>query len=103
MAVIHRNKASTNGGEDASGNYTNTFNLTTTPSFDDDYEIYNLTLNYDMPVVRILSATSYVNQDRVTRNFGYRGPFLNPATNPFSISSWLLRFERRRPFQKRFG
>jgi iron complex outermembrane receptor protein len=64
MAEIHRNNAGFPGGEDANGNFTQLFNLTTTPTVVDNFDIYNLTLTYELPAVRILNTTSYVKQGR---------------------------------------
>jgi iron complex outermembrane receptor protein len=64
MAVIHRNDAGINYGEDGNGNFTQVFGLTTTPTAQDDYNLYNLTVTYDFPVARLLSTTTYFNQDQ---------------------------------------
>lgn len=70
MALIHRNEAPPNLGEDANGNYTQLFDLTTTPSGKDAYDVYNLTLAYNFPWARLLSTTSYIDQNKDTRNYG---------------------------------
>lgn len=82
MAVIHRNNAAPNMGEDAHGNFTQTFNLTTTPSVKDEYDLYNLTLTYDFGAVRFLSTTSYFNQDKESRDLGVRAQVTPPGTTP---------------------
>jgi len=74
MAVIHRNDSSTNLGEDSNGNYTQAFNLTTTPVVKDNYNLYDLTLSYDFGAARLLNTVSYVDQDRNSRDFGYISP-----------------------------
>jgi len=53
--------------EDSNGNYTQVFNLVTTPSVTDDYDLYNLTMTYDLSSVRILSTTIYITQDKNQR------------------------------------
>jgi iron complex outermembrane recepter protein len=85
MTEIHRNQSGTNSGEDANGNYTQVFNLTTTPRVQDDFDIYNLTLTYDFDSVRFLSATSYVKQDKQVTNFGYILQLTPPGTPPFEV------------------
>ncbi len=80
MAVVHRNDGSYNGGEDADGNYTQAFGLTTTPAVEDDYEIYNLTLSYDFAWARLLSTTSYTNQDKDIAHMGQRRQYTAPPT-----------------------
>lgn len=81
-AVVHRIDNSVNTGEDEAGNYTQPFFQLTTPQMSDDYDIYNLTLTYDFPSVRLLSTTSSIEQDRVQSNFGFHLPIPNPATSP---------------------
>lgn len=85
MAIVHRANGSTSTGEDANGNYRQTFNLTSTPAIDDDYGIYNLTLTYDLPSVQVLSASSYIDQSREQRNYGYRLPSAAPPATPFDV------------------
>jgi iron complex outermembrane receptor protein len=69
MAVIHRTDGSAGSkGEDANGNFAQAFNLPTTPSIDDDYDIYNLTMAYDFNSVRLLSATSFVETSKDARD-----------------------------------
>jgi len=80
MAVIHRNDGTQNPGEDAQGNYTQAFNLTTTPSIQDDYDLYNLTLTYDFPVARLLSSTSDIRQDQQNRNVGGSAQYAPPPS-----------------------
>lgn len=71
MTVVHRNDGTLGSkGEDADGNFSQAFGLPTTPSAQDDYDIYNLTLTYDLDSVRILSATSYIDQDKLAKDFG---------------------------------
>ncbi|MDA7853125.1 TonB-dependent receptor [Porticoccaceae bacterium] len=61
MAHIYRNDVGArNQGEDDSGNYTQLFDQSTTPSAEDDYDIYNLTLTYDFDSVQLLNTTSYI-------------------------------------------
>jgi iron complex outermembrane recepter protein len=78
MAIVHRNDAPFNVGEDEEGDYAQTFNLTTTPQVVDDYDLYNLTLSYDFARIRILSTSSYIEQEKSVQNAG----FLNPSTPP---------------------
>lgn len=82
MAIIHRNDAPPSVGEDDDGDFSQAFGLTTTPSVEDDYDVYNLSLNYDAPGVRILSSTSYIGQDKRTHDFGNRLQFGPPGTPP---------------------
>jgi len=89
-AVVHRNDAGLSRGEDATGNYTQTFNLTTTPSLKDKYEIYNLMLTYDFSDIRVLSTTSYIHQDKRIANFAYRLPLRAPPAPRFDLYEPLI-------------
>lgn len=83
MVVIHRNDAgASNQGEDENGNYTQAFERTTTPSFQDDHEIYNGTVSYDFSNATLMSITSYFHAKKVIREFGYRFPTVDPALIP---------------------
>lgn len=81
-SVIHRNNAGSNNGEDRNGDYSQAFNLTTTPTVEDDYNLHNLTLTYDFSRIQVLSATSYIDQDRVARNTGRRFQATPPDVLP---------------------
>lgn len=71
MAVVHRNDGALGSrSEDINGNFTQLFALSTTPKSQDDYEIYNLTLTYDFPAVRLLSASSYLETEKDVRDYG---------------------------------
>lgn len=84
MAVVHRNDAGApNFNEDDGGDFTQAFGLTTTPSTKDDYELYNVTLNYDLGAVEIFSTTSYVDNDKNTEQLGGAITFLPPPLPKF--------------------
>jgi iron complex outermembrane recepter protein len=80
MAVIHRNDTGVNAGEDSSGNFTQVFNLSTTPRVSDDFNIYNLALSFDLGFAEILSSSTYIDQDKLEKNIGIRFPFGPPGT-----------------------
>jgi iron complex outermembrane recepter protein len=92
MVVVHRNDSAPNRGEDADGNFTQAFESTERPSTDDDYEIYNLTLDYDFSAAQILSSSSYLSQDREIKNLGGRLQLLDPAAGfpPFEFLDVLF-------------
>lgn len=76
MAIVHRGDAGApSTGEDAGGNYHQAFGDPTTPSGGHDYELYNLTLDYELDFAHLLSTTSYVDAERRQREIGYRVPF----------------------------
>lgn len=87
MALIHRNDGAPNVGEDENGNFTQVFNLAAVPSLRDDYDIFNVTLRYELASVQLLSTTSYVEQDKDTHNFGFQLPLAAPPAQPFDVLS----------------
>ncbi len=87
MAVAHRNDAPPNKAEDADGTFTQVFNQTTTPTGQDDYNLYNLTLSYDFPAFRVLSASSYVDQYKAFDNNGAYRQYTLPGTPRFDVLS----------------
>lgn len=101
MTVVHRNDTSTGTGEDTAGNYTQVFNLATTPDIRDDYEVHNLTVTYDFGTFRALNAISYVDQDRESRQVGYLfpsnpgNPVSNVLQNPYRALNEILTEELR--------
>lgn len=88
MAIVHRNDAAPNVGENANGDYVQVFNLTTTPNVQDDYEVYNATLSYDFSGVRLLGTTTRIDQEKIIRNQGFRFQ-LTPQGTPTSDSHFL--------------
>lgn len=116
MVVAHDNDAPPGMGEDRDGNFTQVFALAATPGMKDDYELYNLTLNYDFSSVRVLSATSYIDQNKELRNLGKTVPLLPPPlpgidllTSPSSVNAKIFTQELRlssletRPLQWTLG
>jgi outer membrane receptor protein involved in Fe transport len=87
MAVFHRNDGTQNPGEDSNGNYTQSFNLTTTPSTEDDYDIFNLAVTYDFSFAKLLSTSSYVEQDQLNRNLGGSAQYTPPGTPRYDFYS----------------
>jgi iron complex outermembrane receptor protein len=85
MAVIHRNDEPPNMGEDSNGNFTQVFNLTTTPSGIDNYDAYNLTLTYDLPFAQLLSTTSYLDQNRETHDLARQFQLTPPGTPKYDL------------------
>jgi iron complex outermembrane recepter protein len=74
MAVIHRNDAPPNNGEDDNGNYTQAFSQTTTPDIHDDYDLYNLALSYDFSAARLLGTTTYLDSQKMLENYSSPRP-----------------------------
>lgn len=69
-AIVHRNDAGPNQGEDENGNYHQAFGLLTTPAFQDDYNLLSVLVNYDFGGVELISSTSYLSVDKETRDGG---------------------------------
>ena len=82
-AEIYRLDGMQNIGEDANGNYTQVFNLLTTPSVTDNFELYNLTATYDFDAFRVLSTTSYVDHRIAQNDYGRTFQFTPPGTPRF--------------------
>ena len=80
MGVIHRNNAGLGVGDDRDGNYTQVFNLTTTPRAKDNYSLGNLTLTYDFTGARLLSTASYIDQYKLMADYGAVEPETPPGT-----------------------
>jgi len=69
-AIVHRNNmGAQNTGEDENGNYRQSFDDPTTPSAEDNYDLYNFLLEYDMGGFDLISSTSYLDSDRRVNNF----------------------------------
>ena len=94
FANIHRNETGLpNLGEDEDGNYNQAAISTATPSFDDDYEIYGVTLNYDFGWAALVSASSYVSGDKEGDSLGRPQPFLPPPAPDLEIFNNLISYE----------
>ncbi len=94
MAVVHRNNGSNNNGEDSAGNYTQVFNLTTTPRIEDDYDLYNLTLSYDFAGARLLNTLTHLDQETDVRDVGNPIPFSPPGFPQLGSYASFLRDNR---------
>jgi iron complex outermembrane receptor protein len=75
MEIIHRNAFGPDIGEDASGNYTQAFNFTTTPNSQENFNFSNTTVAYDVSGVRMLSSTTYFTHSMDTRNWSAVFPY----------------------------
>lgn len=74
LQIIHRNAFGLSNGEDASGNFTQDFHLTTTPNAENSTNLSNVTVTYDLPQVRVLSTTTYFTNQVDLFNYGYFEP-----------------------------
>lgn len=61
MVLLHRNDGNLTVGEDANGNALSPYGFTGDRFRNDDYELYGLTLVYDLGFAQLTSATSYVD------------------------------------------
>lgn len=88
MVVIHRNDAgASTRGEDADGNFTQAFLADTTPSARDDFDMANLTLDYDLGPVSLISASSYIDISKTLRDDGNTIPLAAPPEPLFQFLS----------------
>jgi outer membrane receptor protein involved in Fe transport len=109
LAIVYRNDAPPNRGEDANGNFdvypggaaTDAFDTPVNAAVSDDYELYNLTVTYNLAAAQLLSSSSYVTQDKEQKNTTFAFPLtafgfvlygLNPlTTNDIDTFSQELR------------
>jgi iron complex outermembrane receptor protein len=68
-AVIYRNDTPPNFAENPVGILTPSFGSTIAPSATTNYDIYNLTLDYDFGSFHVLNSTSYLTQNKEVDNF----------------------------------
>lgn len=71
MQIIHRDTYGLNQSEDADGNYTPPWGLTTVPNGEENYELSNLTASYDFGGVKLLNSATYYNRSVAAKNWGY--------------------------------
>ena len=83
MADIHRNDIGSRMAEDDEGNFTQALGSLETPSKVDDFDIYNLTLSYDLGAVQFVSVSSYMEDRTEGKNQKFVFPFAPPPTTPF--------------------
>ncbi len=82
MANIHRNDAGApNTAEGPNGDFIQAFGYQTTPSSEDDFDILNLTVNYDFGAASLLSSSSYFKSYNLQDNRGGSLP-VSPAPEP---------------------
>ena len=67
MQIIHREAGGLVQSEDASGNYTPAFGPYT-PTMEDSSNLSNLTVSYDFDVARLLSSSTYFNEQEDEHN-----------------------------------
>jgi iron complex outermembrane recepter protein len=84
MADISRSDRGQGTGEDAMGNYTQVFELTTMPRLKVDHDLYNLTLTYDFSSVQVLNTLTYLKEANDSRNVAGTSPAPPPAP-PFQF------------------
>jgi iron complex outermembrane recepter protein len=95
MAIVHRNDASLNISEDENGNFTQVLGLSTTPSVDDEYELYNLSLIYDLGSFEITSSTGYLDSSTETNELGSIFPTSHDLLDDYIVDSSILNQELR--------
>jgi len=86
LVEIFHDEGGINEGEDANGNFTQVLGQTTTPQQYDTFEIYNLTVAYDLGPARLLSSTSDVHRTNLLNNAGYSIPADGPPTTTPEVS-----------------
>ena len=103
-AIVHRNDGGAqNQGEDEDGNYRQSFDDPSTPSSEDDYDLYNVLINYSLNDITLISSTSYLNSDKELNNFsnqccfptGTTGELWNVFADNWQTSAEILTQEFR--------
>jgi iron complex outermembrane recepter protein len=79
MAEIHRAAGAPGNGEDANGDFTQVFGLAITPRSENDFSLYNLTLDYTFDDVRVVDTTTYNRASEDVGNLGQLLPFIPPS------------------------
>ena len=82
MAVVNRDERSLDFSDVGTPYaYTQMFNQTTTPRLRSDYDLYNLTVTYDLfSVARVLNTTTYLGTSQPEWNVGYTDQLTPPGT-----------------------
>ncbi len=70
MQVIHRATEGTLTGEDAQGDYTQVFGQTTKPSIADDYDVSDLTVQWQGQGIRVLNTLARFTHDLRSQDTG---------------------------------
>lgn len=83
MEVIHRETSGPHTLENPPGIYTQVFNLTSTPSLVDDYNISNVTARFSPGAVTVVDSASYFTHYNNERNFGGNLVLLPPPSPMF--------------------
>lgn len=83
--IVHRNDSGFSQSEDENGNFTQTFGLTTTPSLEDNYELYNVTGIAQFGDVEGMFSSSFRRSTREVSSEGRFFQFLPPPFPPFDV------------------
>ncbi len=81
--VRRNNLGASSVGEDEDGNFRQALGELSTPWSKDDYEVYNLSVNYEFDELNLLAATGYLSTDKVLRKNTFRTAYLPPPEPPF--------------------
>ncbi len=75
MTIHHNDRGPTyESDQNADGIFTQPFGKQTTPSSQENYEIYNATIKYDLGGAELISASSYIRSEKDRREIGERLP-----------------------------
>lgn len=83
MQVIHRAKEGPFVGESTPGVYTQVFGLTTAAHFQDDYDLSNLTMQWQGQSVQVLNSVTYFKHDLDEMDQGIEFPLTPPPSIPY--------------------
>jgi iron complex outermembrane recepter protein len=83
MADIHRDAGAPGNGGDADDRFTQVFGLTTGPRSENDFSLYNLTLEYGFGDVSLIDTTTYNSASEDVVGLGQLVPFVHaPGAGP---------------------
>jgi outer membrane receptor protein involved in Fe transport len=90
MAIINRNNGAMNYSNTTSPTeWTQVFNLSAAPRLRNDYDLYNLTLTYDLSSVSVLNTTTYLHVSAPIWNNGFIFPASPPGPGAFAFESYV--------------
>lgn len=102
--TIHRHTYGLGSGEDASGNFTPLFNTTLIPNGADDSNMSNVTVTFDSNGVRLVSSSTYLNEEQAVYDnfntfppgYGILIPYSRSSNQDFSEEVRLMHAGRGR-------
>lgn len=83
MEVIHRETSGPYAGENPAGIYTQVFGPTTTPQLTDNYDVSNVTINWNPGLVSVVNSTTYFTHHNDESNDGTEYQLTAPPSQQY--------------------